>query len=192
MWGWGKTSFFCSQHLYEGPWPMTVYLLCTKRNTKEVLRIASRPEEHIVSLLLCCCSPSNHGAERRSPSRHALASRPPCWQFQPGSSSPYLVFLQTKLLGLCELRPQFLQPPLQDGHLLILPLHVGRCLLPQPVQVQLQLHHVCSRMRQSEELGLPAASSLRCTPACGLPFMMLFFCSDTASSSRRKSFTRFW
>ena len=61
----------------------------------------------------------------------------------------YRVFLQTQLLGLSELRLQLLQPVLQDHGLLLLPLQMGRCLLPQPVQVQLQLHHFYSGTTQS-------------------------------------------
>ena len=80
-------------------------------------------------------SKQHWGWQSRACSRQACL--PAVWRFQSGSSSLYLVFLQAKLLCLGELRLQLLQPPLHDDDLFILPLHVGRCLLPQPVQVQL-------------------------------------------------------
>lgn len=159
--------------------------------------------ESTVPWRTCRCSPNNHsGCRTAGPARsgQSLASNLPGWRFHLESSLPYRVFLQTKLLGFAELHLQLLQPPLQDDHLLILPLYVGGRLLPQPVQVQLQLHHVYSGMRWSascSEGGLASfrhrpASRRSSPPAHGLPFMMFFFCSDTASSSMRKSFTRFW
>lgn len=172
------------------------------RSTEEVLRIVSGPEEtmvHIVHVLMLpkhsqwvqncrTCSiwprPGLAPALLLVPTRELLAS--PClsssWAFGPqwtASAAPAAEaagWWSPCLSSPCGQMPppaaragpaptsSFLQGGQTEGFLLR-----GRCRLPS---------------------GAPPFG--HSPPAHGVPFMMSFFCSDTVSSSMRRSFTRFW
>lgn len=79
-----------------------IHLLCMMRNTKEVLRIAPGPEEPPSHCAYVEAPKAITVGEGRTGSCQGMASHLPHWESNQCSSF-YLVFLQSKLLGLGEL-----------------------------------------------------------------------------------------